>query len=39
MGQVDGEIAIITGAGSGIGRACALVLARDWSSVVCSSDL
>ena len=34
MGQVDGEIAIITGAGSGIGRACALVLAREGAAIM-----
>ena len=34
MGQVDGKIAIVTGAGSGIGRACALVLAREGAAIM-----
>ena len=34
MGQVSGKIAIVTGAGSGIGRACAVTLAREGAAVV-----
>lgn len=34
MGQVDGKIAIITGAASGIGRSAALVLAREGARVM-----
>ena len=32
--KLDGKIAIITGAGSGIGRATALRLAREGASIV-----
>lgn len=34
MGRVDGKIAIVTGAASGIGRACAEHLAREGATVV-----
>lgn len=34
MGQVQGKVAIVTGAASGIGRATALALARDGASVM-----
>jgi len=34
MGRVHGKISLITGGGSGIGRASAITLAREGSSVV-----
>lgn len=36
MGQVDGKIAVVTGAASGIGRAAALAFAREGAKVVVS---
>jgi 3(or 17)beta-hydroxysteroid dehydrogenase len=38
MGRVDGKVAIVTGAGSGIGRAGAMALAREGASIV-ATDL
>ena len=38
MGQMDGKIALVTGAASGIGRASALALARE-GAAVCVSDI
>ena len=34
MGQLDGKLAIVTGAGSGIGKACALALAAEGATAV-----
>ena len=34
MGQLDGKVAIVTGAGGGLGEAHALLLAKEGASVV-----
>ena len=37
MGRVDGKIALVTGGGTGIGRAVALRLAEEGATVVVTS--
>ena len=37
MGRMDGKIAVVTGAGSGIGRGIAVMFAKEGAKVVCAS--
>lgn len=37
MGRMDGKIAVVTGAGSGIGRAVAIMFAKEGAKVVCAN--
>ncbi|MCL1827944.1 MAG: SDR family oxidoreductase [Oscillospiraceae bacterium] len=37
MGRMEGKIAVVTGAGSGIGRAAAVMFAKEGAKVVCAN--
>ena len=37
MGRMDGKIAVVTGAGSGIGRAVAVMFAKEGAKVICAN--
>jgi NAD(P)-dependent dehydrogenase (short-subunit alcohol dehydrogenase family) len=38
MGLIDGKIALVTGAGTGIGREASILLAREGATVVLGSS-